>query len=116
LALLGDARVSENQNHDAVAAGYAVHLSGDGFFDVGFAVARAFDVIDVWLVSAGWWIHSHGSKGFAVLSSHAIAVGVLQESWFAEAANNAVPGADWAGMWVVAGGWAGGAASAELLI
>lgn len=106
LAFLRDLRRTvDHVRQRRTAAGQAVQLGSDWVVNVGLAVGRAF--VD--------WFRCHGDRG-AVGSSHAFALVVLQESFLAEASNDAVLGAHWAWVWVGAGGRAGGSAGVEHLV
>jgi len=109
LAFLGNLRDAHDQvRRRGVAGGHAIHLRGDGIIDVRFAIRWAF---------LGWFRSQSSTEWtIAVLGSHAYAVGGLQESFFAEASDNAVPGANRARVRIFAGGRASSAAGAELLV
>lgn len=101
-AFLGELRFAVDQEGQrGVAAGQAVQLFTAVAED--FAIAGA---LTRWLDCR----RHHGLGSFAVGSWHADALGVLQESFLAEASDDAVLGADRAGMGVGAGRWAGGSA------
>jgi hypothetical protein len=104
-AFLGELRFAVDQEGQrGVAAGQAVQL----FTAVAehFAIAGA---LTRWLDCR----RHDGLGSFAVGSWHADALGVLQESFLAEASDDAVLGADRAGMGVGTGRWAGGSACTE---
>jgi hypothetical protein len=92
-----------------IATLHAVELSSQIIVDVDFAFGRAQDVITVWMGDSLSFHFLH----FAIGSSHAFTIGVSQISFLAEASNDAVPGADGAWMWIIAGGWASSAAGLE---
>jgi len=105
-ALLGQLRGSVDQERGrGVAAGQAVQLLTALAED--FAIAGALAL----------GLFGRGEQGdvdrSAVGGWHAHALFVLQESFLAEASDDAVAGADWAGMGVGAGGWAGSSARTE---
>jgi len=104
-AFLGELRFAVDQEGQrGVAAGQAVQLFTAVAED--FAIAGA---LTRWLDCR----RHHGLGSFAVGSWHADALGVLQESFLAEASDDAVLGADRAGMGVGTGRWAGGSACTE---
>jgi len=101
-AFLGQLGSSVDQERGrGVAAGQAVQLLTA--FAEDFAIAGAF--------TFGLFVGEQGDGvGGAVGGWHAHALCVLQVTFLAEASNDAVAGADWAGMGVGAGGWASGSA------
>lgn len=108
-AFPGDLRFAvDHEWQGGVAAGQAVQLLAARAEN--FAVAGALTLR----------LHGRGVQGdvdglgsFAVSGWYAHAVGVLQESFLAEASDDALSGADRAGMRVGAGGWASGTARVE---
>ena len=105
LGELGFAVDQEGQR--GVAAGQAVQLFTAVAEDLAIAGA-----LTRWLDCR----RHHGLGSFAVGGWHADALGVLQESFLAEASDDAVLGADRAGMGVGAGRGAGGSARVELFV
>jgi len=104
LAFLGDLRNAvDNVWQRAAATFHAIHL-GTAVFIEYFAVTAAL------AFSLDWGVFQ------AVSSRYADAVFVFQIAFLAEATDHAVPGANWAWMWVGAGGWAGSAACAEFFV
>jgi len=107
-AFLGELRFAVDQEGQrGVAAGQAVQLFTA--FAEHFTIARA---LTRWLN----WRRHDGLRSFAVGGWHADALGVLQESFLAEASDDALPGADRAGMGVGAGRGAGSSARVELFV
>lgn len=105
LAFFGNLRNAVDQKRQrGTAAGHTVHL-GAAIFHVHFAITAAL------AFSFDWGVDS-----LAVGSLHADAMFIFQISFLAEAADDAVLGADWTWMGVGAGGRAGSAAGAVLLI
>jgi len=108
-AFPGDLRFAVDQERQwGVAAGQAVQLLTARAEN--FAVAGA---LTLRLHGRGVQRDVDGLGSFAVGGWDASAVGVLQESFLAEASDDALLGADWAGVGVGAGGWAGGTARVE---
>jgi hypothetical protein len=95
-----------------IATLHAVVLSSQIIFDVNFAISWAQDIVAIWSVIRKW----HSNWFLAIGGWHAHSISMFQVSLFAEASNHAVLGADWARMWVVAGGWACSSAGFEYFI
>jgi hypothetical protein len=103
-ALLGHLGSSVDEEGDNMAAGNTIQLAA-AFFHVGLTLRRAFG-----------FSGKHGDHGLwclAVGGWHAFTILVSQESFLAEAPDDAVLCADGAWMWVSTGGRASGAAGLE---
>jgi len=96
--------VDQERQH-GTACGHAVHLVS-AFGGVHFAITGAF-------AFGGHGFEGHWFGHLAVGSWDAVTIGVLQESFFAEASNDALAGASWTRDWVGAGGRARGTARVE---
>jgi hypothetical protein len=107
LAFLGNLGHSvDYERQRGAAGGHAVQSGADSVIDVCLAVGGAFL----------FWLSCQnvGERAITILHRNALAHGVLEESFLAEASNDALTGARlvWC-IGVVAGGWASGAAGVE---